>query len=385
LATQILVIQTAFVGDVLLTLPLIENIRKKYPNSEISVLCRVGLKSLLESTRTADHVFEADKSSRKSWKSVCEALKSQQWDFVFSPHQSFRTLLLVRSLTAHSKVGYRSLASYFIFDRSIKRNLLLPEVLRQLALLEDAPLKEVTARYEAQLAPLKQERFMGHQAPLLKEPLATIPPEAQMSLDFLLEIKQLWQKDKKLSAQLSTSVRDWLTQQWGQSLQPTTQLVLMAPGSVWPTKMWRSEGYAELARQLLERGFKVILTGSKNEINLCEEIARMAPGAEVAAGRFSLPESCELLALAGVLISNDSGAMHMAALSNTPTLSLFGPTVLKQGYRPWQNQARVLQADLECRPCGRHGSLKCPLGTHACMKNITAVDVLKELDNFLVL
>jgi heptosyltransferase II len=66
-----------------------------------------------------------------------------------------------------------------------------------------------------------------------------------------------------------------------------------------------------------------------------------------------------------------------------PTVAVFGPTTLDLGYRPWQNRALVVQKDLECRPCGKHGAAKCPLGTHACMKTVRPPDVLTAIDRLL--
>ena len=83
------------------------------------------------------------------------------------------------------------------------------------------------------------------------------------------------------------------------------------------------------------------------------------------------------------LVCNDSGAMHAAAAAGLPTVAVFGPTVLAQGFRPWQNQAMVVQRRLECRPCGKHGSDKCPIGTHACMEGIEAGEVLEALESLI--
>ncbi len=73
-----------------------------------------------------------------------------------------------------------------------------------------------------------------------------------------------------------------------------------------------------------------------------------------------------------LVVSNDSGSQHLASLVETPLVSIFGPTVLSQGFGPWQNKAVVAQATgLTCRPCGRHGHDKCPIGTHVCMTSLT--------------
>jgi heptosyltransferase-2 len=81
---------------------------------------------------------------------------------------------------------------------------------------------------------------------------------------------------------------------------------------------------------------------------------------------------------AEALICNDSGLMHLASVAGLPTVAVFGPTTIALGYRPWQNQARVVERELFCRPCGKHGHVRCPLNTHECMKSISESQVLKE-------
>jgi len=72
-----------------------------------------------------------------------------------------------------------------------------------------------------------------------------------------------------------------------------------------------------------------------------------------------------------MLVSNDSGAMHMAAMTGVASISLFGPTILDFGYQPWNEKAVVVEnTELRCRPCSSHGGRACPIGTHVCMTSI---------------
>jgi len=159
-------------------------------------------------------------------------------------------------------------------------------------------------------------------------------------------------------------------------------MVFIAPGSVWPTKKWTLNGFTELASELKRKHFLVILIGSPQESELCQKIADNVSGTVNLAGKTSLFESAWLLQRGQLLIANDSGASHLAAVVGLPTIAIFGPTTSQFGYRPWQNKAMVVEADLACRPCGVHGGEFCPIGTHDCMQIITAQDVLlavKEL------
>src|SRR5690606_25602639 len=120
---------------------------------------------------------------------------------------------------------------------------------------------------------------------------------------------------------------------------------------------------------------QVILTGSPAESAIGNEIESQAQVLNLC-GELSLPQTMWLMGKARAVVSNDSGAMHMAAAMGTPNVAIFGPTVLRFGYQPWQSKARVLErTDLDCRPCSPHGTAKCPLGHHHCMKWISAQEV----------
>jgi heptosyltransferase-2 len=81
-----------------------------------------------------------------------------------------------------------------------------------------------------------------------------------------------------------------------------------------------------------------------------------------------------------VVVSNDSGAMHLASVAEVPTVAIFGPTVLEFGYQPWNNMSAVVEnKEINCRPCGKHGHEKCPIGTHVCMTSISANQVLEKI------
>ena len=159
-----------------------------------------------------------------------------------------------------------------------------------------------------------------------------------------------------------------------------SRAVLLAPGSVWNTKRWTVDGYTQLAKDFIGKGYQVLLIGTKQEQEICQHIAQKVKGVENKAGQTSLSELYKLLRNAQILFCNDSGAMHLAAAANTPTVSVFGPTVLAQGFMPWNEHSIVVQQSLTCRPCGRHGSEKCPIGTHECMKTIGAEKVLHSYE-----
>ncbi len=87
-------------------------------------------------------------------------------------------------------------------------------------------------------------------------------------------------------------------------------------------------------------------------------------------------QTAALLQQCRLLLSNDSGLMHMATALKTPVIAMFGPTVQEFGFYPFHAQARVVSTKLPCRPCSSKGSLRCPKGHHQCMLNISTEQVL---------
>lgn len=327
-----------------MSIPTLKYLRAKYPQAQLTMVCRQGLSALILATGLVDVAVEAHKNSSKKWAETVATLKSTNWDWIICPHESIRSHLLVWQLSAKRKTGYRNRWNFLVFDERIHRPMILPEALRQMALVTTGDQEYVLKIAEFQKQVESSDRHHD---------LLVVPEWASMQIELARNSGVVVEKEKKT--------------------------VALAPGSVWPTKMWTLEGFAKVARYFLEKDFRVSLIGSKDEQPLAEELMRMVPGLESHVGEFSLVQSLEFLSQCTLALANDSGAQHMAAAVGTPCVSLFGPTTLELGYRPWQNHARVAQLDLDCRPCGRHGAKSCPLRTHACMKNLASDLVIKNM------
>ncbi len=325
-----------------------------------------------------DEVTEVDKADAASVAAAAARLRERDWDWVICPHESLRTHNLARSLRSARKTGYRNFWNRLVFDDRVERPMALPEALRQLALLgnHDAVVREALGSYPR---PPDLKSF-PELASLDSRVLGPVPPWASMAVPRLARLHE-GRAEPATAASLSAAAAA-LARELALFGDRGSGVAFLAPGSVWPTKMWTREGYVACAKELGKMGFRVVLTGAPAEAGLCAAIAGAAGAASVA-GRASLAQSAELLALADLLICNDSGAMHMAAACGVPSVSVFGPTTLALGYRPWQDAARVVQLNLKCRPCGKHGAKACPLGTHECMKAIPASSVMIEAGELL--
>lgn len=151
--------------------------------------------------------------------------------------------------------------------------------------------------------------------------------------------------------------------------------VAVAPGSAWGTKRW--PGYPALSGMLAE-DHDVVIVGSAADRSLAAAIvAALPPGRALdTCGNLSLLGSAELIRRARVLVTNDSAPQHLASAMGTPTVAIFGPTVPAFGFGPLAPGSRTAGHEtLECRPCDRHGPQRCPLGHWRCMQELTPHEV----------
>jgi lipopolysaccharide heptosyltransferase II len=159
---------------------------------------------------------------------------------------------------------------------------------------------------------------------------------------------------------------------------PQDGFIAIAPGAHWPTKRWL--GYSELIAKMGNGKWKMVVVGDKNDRAITEDIIKTS-GENVTnfCGEFDLAQLVYVLSKAKMLVTNDTGAMHIAEAVGAPVVAVFGPTVKQFGFAPWRPESRVIETELDCRPCALHGSQSCPKGHFNCMKRITTEQVLTEV------
>jgi heptosyltransferase-2 len=338
-----LYIQTAFLGDLCLAVPTLKRIKKLRPQSPLILICRQGLGSLMKSISEieplVDRVFEVEKGNSRSYQEVLKEVSKLEFEWIFCPHESLRSAWFQKGLKARKKIGYAKWWNGPFFDVRLQKPTQYPEAIRQMSLLNpvDSELKEkiATSDFEISNSDLLSP-VPGWASPLIQG-LESRPEHQALLLRFQLKENR----------------------------------VVFFPGSVWETKKWTLTGFQTVAANLERLGYQVILLGSKEERELCHSVRLATKEGLNLAGELSLLESLHVLAGAKLALCNDSGGQHLASLTGTPTLSIFGPTVLSQGFRPWNSRALVAEnSGLSCRPCGRHGHKKCPIGTHECMNGL---------------
>lgn len=331
---NILVIQTAFVGDLVLSTPLFEAARTRLDAERVVAVVRPETANLLRNNPHVDDIVVYDKKGRQKGPlellRLARRLRGSAFDAALIPHRSFRSALLGYLAGISVRVG---------FDRSAGKRLLTDRV-------SYLPTGEV-------------ERNLS----LL----------ASWAVDTKGICPALYPDDedrKKVDALMRDS-----------GVAPSEPLCGVTPGSVWATKRWLPGRYAELIRRLADtHGYRSVLFGSSEDRPLCAGIcAESGVDPLNAAGRLTLLQSAALAARCSAVVSNDTGMGHVAAAMNVPVVAIFGPTVPAFGFAPHGPGHQVVETSLDCRPCSSHGGDRCPIGTHECMRGITVDRVIEAV------
>ncbi|MBI5202945.1 MAG: hypothetical protein HY925_15245 [Elusimicrobia bacterium] len=324
---NILVLQTAFLGDATLTVPLARAIKAAFPKARLTIVTRPDCAELFRGSPWVDETWTDDKKAFGSIFGLVRKLKKGRFDLALVPHRSFRSALAVRLSGVPERVGFSSSAGGRFFTRAIPFTWGMHDLERNLSLL-------------LPLAPGLGSEGAGEPVYLQPDPAARSSISARLAAEGVLE---------------------------------GSRLIGLHPGSVWATKRWPWERFAELARRLArEERARIVLVGGPGDKALCAKVAE-ASGEKVLnwAGQTSLAELIALMPRLALFATNDSGPMHIATASGVPTLAFFGPTTRELGFFPYGPDHRVLEKDLDCRPCGLHGGRSCPHGHFLCMKLIS--------------
>ena len=326
---RILIAQTSFLGDVILSTPLITALHEKYPGCELWMMTTVLASDLVARDPLLKGVITFDKHKSdagiKGLIRTANRLKSYKFDIAYAVQRSFRTALLLRLAGIPQIIGFKKKSLVpLLYSKCRYRPPKKHDVLRNLALVEDNP--------------------------TTGEMRLFAPEELQPKLQSILSNP----RDK----------------------------VVIAPGSAWETKRWNASGFREVALECLKRGMLPVIIGSQSESDVANEVAGIE--AVNLAGQISLSETIALVKASKLLITNDSMSLHMGSALKVPTVAIFCATTPDFGFGPWHNKAEVVEAKgLPCKPCARHGSRVCPNGTLACIKQVTSKMVIEAMDRVL--
>lgn len=333
---NILVVQTSFIGDVVLAQPLLAALRHEFPRSNLDVLCTPLTADLVRSNPHVDHVLAFDKRGEarglRGLHRFAAELQARSYTIAVAAHKSFRTAWLITLARIPLRIGFRQSSGWFLYHRRVWRDAAQHEVLRNLSLLSG---------------------------------LGFDPREVEPDLTLAVAPDEYSSAQKKL-------------EQLGAFQSQKPFLFGINPGSVWPTKRWSIEAFAGLIMALKgEYACEVLIFGGPDDVSTGKAIQQRCGDAAIdLTGCFKLAELPAALGRCDVLISTDSAPMHMAVARGVPVIAVFCATTPSLGFYPFSGKSVVVQKDLHCRPCGSHGGRRCPLGTYACIEGVGVKSVL---------
>ena len=314
---KVLIIQTAFIGDVILATPVIEKLHAHFPGAKIDFLLRQGNEGLLKGNPYLNKIIVWDKQQSKYsnlW-GIIKRVRTNKYDCVVNLQRFLSTGFITVLSGANEKIGFDKNPLSFMFSRSVKHRLDegRHEVERNLKLIKDLTDGKL---FKPKLYPNEND----------------------------YEVVQQYK---------------------------TEDYICIAPTSVWFTKQFPKEKWIEFLKETQRTTY---LLGSREDTEPCEEIIRLSKHTDIhnLAGKLSFLQTAALMKDAKMNYVNDSAPLHIASAMNAPATAIFCSTVPEFGFGPLADNSKIVQTKLEldCRPCGLHGFKKCPEGHFKCATSI---------------
>lgn len=322
---KILIIRLSSIGDIILTTPILKQLKRKYPNITIDFLVLNNFKDSISDLDYIDNLIIFHKEKSDSFKGLIKLgkeLSKNNYDYIFDLHNKLRSFIISKNINSQVLV--------------YPKRKLWKSILVKLRFIKYHADDTIVKNY------FKPFNFMG----IFYE---------NEDLTFPFSKKNLLSVSKYSSH------------------------FIMAPGASKETKKWTIEGFGTLAKKLYdEYNIKTILIGGDSDFLRCEKINKISDNSCInLAGKLSLKESGALLSISKLLITNDSGPFHIARGVKCPTYVIFGPT--DPNMFEYDNYNKLIYSNVKCSPCSLHGDLKCPKSHFKCMKNITANFIFEKI------
>jgi heptosyltransferase-2 len=311
---KIIIIQTAFLGDVILATPIVSELKRIFPDAKIDFLVRKGNESLLANNPHLQNIYVLDKKEGKysSIFRLIKQFKNEKYDLAINLHRFGSSGMITAFSGAKKKYGFKKNPFSFLYSK-------------------------------------KFEHEIGNDQHEVERNLSIIKEFGAVSI-------------KRPELYPSEEDYDIVSQ----IMNPP--FYCMAPASVWFTKQLPVEKWIELIDHYNQIGTVYIL-GGKGDQSFCEEIISQTESKTSInlAGQLNLLESAALMSKAERNFVNDSGPLHIASAMNAPVTAFFCSTVTKFGFGPLSEDKIVREVNnLDCRPCGLHGHKTCPKGHFKC-------------------
>ena len=333
---KFLLIQTAFIGDVILTTPMINAIKKKFDAAKIDFMTIPSSENVIKTNPNLNNLVIFDKKGKDKGLSgllrMGKFVSGREYDVCISPHRSFRSAYLARKTGATIRIGFDRSAWKGAYTHIIPYRYDIHEIERNLSLLSvlDIP------------------------ADLIRPVIYADDADENK----IIKVLEQYGLDKK------------------------QKLFAVAPGSVWPTKRWPEEYYARFCKVMNEKAVNIVLVGGDKDKELGERIAAGCEGTYNMAGSLTLRQTYSLLKKCQGILTNDSAPLHLGMAAGIYVFAIFGPTVPEFGFAPFGEKSSILEIkDLSCRPCTVHGGHRCPIKTFDCMQKQDPEYILHRVIN----
>lgn len=328
---KILIIRSSSIGDILLTTPLLRLLRRQFPRAEIAMVIKKQFTELVRTNPNINYLITFDSTrGLKELVRIRREIKKQHFDAIIDVHKNFRSYYW----RAFQKAQIYSFKKY-----RIKRFLLVRFGWNFY--------KNIIPVYKRYIESVKD---LGIQ-------------DDEQGLEFFPD-KSVCESTMEILA--------------GQGFHPKNSTIALAPGAGFANKRWPWDYFAAVAQKLAaEQNAEVLLLGGKDDATITQQIAGKC-GKQVTdvAGKLDLMQTACALAACQLIITNDTGLMHLANALKIKTVAIFGPTTRELGFFPDERISTVIENNtLTCRPCTHIGSNKCPKKHFKCMKDIRPEDV----------
>ena len=329
---KFLIIQTAFIGDVVLATALIEKLTRFFPDAQIDFLCRKGNETLLANNPHLHEVLVWNKKEHKTRNlfNMIKTIRATKYDRVINLQRFFSTGLITVFSGAGATVGFDKNPLSLLFSKKVKH-----------IISTNSPFKHEVERNNDLIKDFTDEVFCH--------------------------------------PKLYPSTKDFDT------TRPYTNepYVTMSPSSVWFTKQFPIEKWLELINIFPAR-YRIYLLGGKENVEECNQLSFLSSNKKVTvlAGQLSFLQSAALMQTAQMNYVNDSAPLHFASAMNAPVTAIFCSTVSDFGFTPLSDRSFIVETAvaLHCRPCGLHGKKQCPLKHFKCGYGIEIKQLLDTLE-----
>lgn len=335
---RILIVHTAFIGDIVLATPLLAALRQQYPQADIAFLTTAAGAEVVEPNPWNLKIILFQKRGLdRGPGGFLRKLKEVRLfhpTLVFCLHRSIRSVLLSR-LAGGESWGFREAAGSFLLGKTVSRSGISYEAEKNLALLA---------------AQSGAKNFSPY-------PMLFVSSNDQETSSKILGCKDKY--------------------------------VVLAPSSVWATKKWPSENFARLSEKIWEKfSLRTVVVGGNSESDRAAAqgaLGKIGDPIDIS-GKTSLGQLKSILSGASLVVSNDSSPLHMAIGLGVKVVGIYGPTTKELGFFPLAEAGKSAVAelkDLSCRPCGLHGHDRCPLVHFRCMRELSVDAVFTEVSKLL--